>query len=84
VLLEILVDGQVIDTVLACDHRGDLAEAGIAQGNCSFAFTLPATIPTTCYASLAIRRAADSAEIPMTPDCAARLGMHTPPARQIA
>jgi hypothetical protein len=84
VLLEILVDGQVIDTVLACDHRGDLAEAGIGQGNCSFAFTLPATIPPTSYPSLAIRRAADSAEIPMTPDCAASLGIHTPPARQIA
>jgi hypothetical protein len=84
VLLEVLVDGQVIDTVLACEHRGDLAEAGIAQGNCSFAITLPATIPPTAYPSLAVRRAADGAEIPMTPECAARLGIHTPPARQIA
>jgi hypothetical protein len=83
VLLEILVDDQVIDSVLACDHRGDLAEAGIAQGNCSFTFTLPATIPPTSYPSLAIRRAADGAGIPMTPDCEASLGIQTPPARRM-
>jgi hypothetical protein len=82
-LLEILVDGQLVDTVLACDHRGDLAEAGIAQGNCSFTVALPATIAPTSYASLAVRRAEDGAEIPMTPECATRLGWRTPPARRM-
>lgn len=35
---EILLEGQVIRTVLACDFREDLAKAGLGQGRCSLTF----------------------------------------------
>ncbi len=72
VLLELFIGGQVIRRFLACEYRGDLEEAGIARGRCSFSFTLPVAVEAT---KLHIRRAADGAELPMTPECAARLGV---------
>jgi len=59
VRLEILADGQVIGTVLACECREDLRHAG--KGNCAFRFTPPARLRAE---ALTIRRAVDGAELP--------------------
>ena len=38
-LLEIRLDDRVLANILACDYRGDLAEAGLCRGRCAFRFT---------------------------------------------
>ena len=73
VLLEVLLEDQVIGTVLACDFRKDLLDAGIGQGRCSFVFSSPMKIRPELAGTLHIRRAADGAEIQMSADCKARI-----------
>jgi hypothetical protein len=67
VLLEIAVGGRVIGTVLACDYRGDLLAAGYGQGNCGFLFVSPVGLPINLD-GVQIRRAVDSAALPMPND----------------
>lgn len=38
VALEIRLDDRLLAEVLACDYRGDLAEAGLGRGRCAFRF----------------------------------------------
>jgi hypothetical protein len=56
VLLEIWVEDRLLGTVLACDHRGDLLDAGKSNGNCAFIYHLPMRLPE---GELRIVRAAD-------------------------
>jgi hypothetical protein len=63
VLLEILLEGKVIGTVLACDYRKDLLQAGYGQGRCSFTFISPIKLRTALLATLQVRRAVDGAAV---------------------
>jgi hypothetical protein len=63
VLLEILLEGRVIGSVLACDFRGDLLKAGLGQGRCSFTFVSPVKLRASLLSTLQIRRAIDGAPI---------------------
>jgi hypothetical protein len=62
-LLEIVLDGKIIGTALACDFREDLKAAGKGNGRCAFAFKPRTRIPAALFGQLYIRRAADGAEI---------------------
>jgi len=64
VLLEILLEGQVIGTALACDFREDLFKAGFGQGRCSFTFISPIKLRPSLLAALQVRRAADGTPLP--------------------
>ena len=64
VLLEILVDGQVIGTALACEYREDLAQAGKGRGRCAFRLTPPKRLRAAAFETLELRRAADGAQLP--------------------
>jgi Hint domain len=66
VLLEILLEGQVIGTVLACDFREDLLKAGFGQGRCSFTFISPIKLRPVLLATLQVRRATDGALVPVS------------------
>jgi hypothetical protein len=84
VLLELLLDGRVIGTVLACDFREDLLQAGIGRGRCSFSFSSPVRITPHAASTVQIRRAVDGAGLRMTTDCQAGIDALTltpPPAR---
>jgi hypothetical protein len=63
VLLEIVVAGRRLGTVLACDPRADLAAAGMGQGQCAFAFTSPLGLPADAVAQVQIRRVQDGAAV---------------------
>ena len=84
VLLEVLIGEQVVHTILACDYRRDLAEAGIGQGRCSFLCKLAADIPPDSLGDVWIRRAADGAALPYSQELQGRLDLHhsTPQAGQ--
>ncbi|WP_297492473.1 Hint domain-containing protein [Acidocella sp.] len=61
VLLEMIAGNLLIGTVLACDYRHDLRQAGLGRGHCSFSFT---AAPSLLRAGpLTIRRVQDQAEI---------------------
>jgi Hint domain len=66
VLLEVLLEGQVIGTVLACDFRDDLLKAGFGQGRCSFTFVSPVKLRPALLATLQLRRAVDGAPVPVS------------------
>jgi hypothetical protein len=53
----------VIGTVLACDYRKDLLQAGYGQGRCSFTFISPIKLRTALLATLQVRRAVDGAAV---------------------
>ncbi len=63
VLLEILLEGRVIGTVLACDFREDLLAAGFGQGRCSFTFISPIKLRAPMLSTLQVRRAVDGAPV---------------------
>jgi hypothetical protein len=67
VLLEVCVGGQVLGSVLACDPRDDLAEAGKGSGRCAFTFKSPSRLKPEMLATLSLCRAADAAELPVNP-----------------
>jgi len=70
-LLEVLVGTEVIGTILACDPREDLRQAGKGTGRCAFCFIPPKPLPPPAWPSLRLRRAVNGAEIPMTELCRA-------------
>ena len=81
-MLEILLDERVVGTVLACDYRADLAEAGIGKGNRAFFYAWRRRLPLESWPALRIRRAADGAELTMTPACRAIIeAARVPPAQ---
>jgi len=63
VLLEILLEGQVIGTALACDYREDLLKAGYGQGRCSFTFISPIKLRPALLSTLQVRRSVDGAPV---------------------
>jgi hypothetical protein len=63
VLLEILLEGKIIGTVLACDFREDLLQAGFGLGRCSFAFISPVKLRPALLSTLQVRRAVDGAPV---------------------
>ncbi len=69
VLLDVVVHGRVIGTVLACNHRPDLPAAGFGQGNCGFSFVSSIGLPMDPEHSVSVRRAADAAPLLMTKTC---------------
>ena len=73
VLLEVLLHDEPIGTVLACDHRGDLEQAGIGRGRCAFAFSSPVRLPADAMHEIRVRRQSDGAEIAMSEICHAQI-----------
>lgn len=65
VLLEVLLGGKVLGSVLACDYRPDLAAAGLGRGHCGFVFISPRRLTAEVRAELQVRRASDGALLPM-------------------
>jgi hypothetical protein len=53
----------VIGTVLACDFRNDLLQAGIGQGRCSFVFNSPVRLRRDLWPTLWVRRSGDGAPL---------------------
>jgi hypothetical protein len=69
VMLEIVVQGQVIGTILACDYRADLKQVGIGQGFAAFSFTAPSGLPLCALATIIVRRMGDGSALMVTGDC---------------
>jgi hypothetical protein len=65
VLLEVFADGVLLGTVLACDYRADLQEAGLGSGRHMFSFRAPAG----GLRDVVVRRAGDGAVVPVSDDC---------------
>jgi hypothetical protein len=61
---EVLVDGEVVATVVANRYRSDLDQAGIHGGRCAFTVTLPASAERLEQVSL--RRKGDGAMVGRT------------------
>jgi hypothetical protein len=73
VRLEILAGTRLLGTVLACDFRADLAEAGKGRGRCAFTFTPPAPLPEDV--AITVRRAKDGTALPWSrPEKTKRVG----------
>jgi hypothetical protein len=77
VLLEILVRGRVIGTILACDHRPDLQAAGHGSGRSAFTFTSPIGLPSSPR-DVQVRRAADGAWLPRSTTALCEAGENKP------
>jgi hypothetical protein len=60
--LEVLVDGEIVATVLANRYRVDLDRAGLAGGSCAFTVAMPAA--AVALAQIEVRRAADGSAVP--------------------
>jgi hypothetical protein len=73
--LQASVDGadRLLGTVLACDHRGDLLDAGKNNGNCAFIYHLPLRLPE---GELRIVRVADGTPLQVSDHCQAKEGGH--------
>jgi hypothetical protein len=65
VLLEIILEGRLIGTVLACDAREDLRQAGI--GPRSFVFNAPVRLRPDLWPTLQVRRASDGTALDIAP-----------------
>jgi hypothetical protein len=75
VLLEVLIDGKIVGTTLACDYRADLDKAKIGAGRCAFFLTSPVRLSPEMLETLQIRRASDHAALWMSDACAEALAM---------
>jgi Hint domain len=87
VLLEILLEGRVIGTVLACDYREDLLKAGFGPGRCSFTFISPIKLRAALLATLQVRRAVDGASVQVSKsilDAASASAIIKPPIAMVA
>ena len=73
VIVEAVLDGEPIGSVLAIDWRGDLEAAGLREGFCAFAIKLSGTLDTKRMARVSIRRAGDGALLPMSEDCVGQI-----------
>jgi hypothetical protein len=61
--LEVLVDGEIVATVLANRYRVDLDRAGLAGGRCAFSVAMPASAES--MAQIEVRRASDGGQVAM-------------------
>jgi hypothetical protein len=67
VLLEVVVDGAVVGTVLADRYRADMAALKFAGGNCAFRWNFPAPLDPDRRHIVSVRRAADGADLRASP-----------------
>jgi hypothetical protein len=67
VLLEVVVDGETVGTVLADRFRADIAELGWAGGHCAFAWKFRRPLDPARRHIISVRRAADAAELRGSP-----------------
>ncbi len=63
----------LLGTVLACERRGDLENAGIGNGRAGFHFTLPLALRDVAQAGLRILRAGGTTPLPLADNCRTRL-----------
>jgi predicted outer membrane lipoprotein len=63
---DIWLGDQFLGTVLACDFRSDLKQAGIGRGYCSFRFVTPVSIPAASLRLLTVTRITDGSALQMT------------------
>ncbi len=68
VLLEILLDGKQLGTVLACDYRDDLQRAGIGNGHAAFSFHAPKRFSAAQRRKISVRRLDDCAKLEFIQD----------------
>ncbi len=61
--LEVLVDGEIVATLLANRYRVDLDRADLAGGSCAFTVAMPAA--AALIGQIEVRRAADGSRIPL-------------------
>jgi len=61
--LEVLVDGEIVATVLANRYRADLDRAGLSGGRCGFSVAMPASAET--LAQIEVRRSSDGGQVAM-------------------
>lgn len=66
-LLEIVVDGEAVGTVLADRFRADMARLGWADGHCAFAWQFPRPLDPARRHIVSVLRAADGAELRGSP-----------------
>jgi len=71
VLLEIRLGDALLATLLACDFRADLAQAGMGRGRCAFFFKPFHPLEAASLRGLRIRCAATGEELAMTGNCQA-------------
>ncbi len=69
VMVAIFAGSTRIGEALAYEYREDVAAAGLGSGRCMFSFPLPEDLPPEMRAQLYAVRAADGAELPLTPHC---------------
>jgi hypothetical protein len=67
VLLEVVVNGETVGTVLADRFRADMKRLGRAGGHCGFAWEYPHPLDSKQRHIISVRRAADSAELRGSP-----------------
>ena len=70
VLLEILLDGRVLSSILACGYRPDLAAAGLGRGRCGFTFE-GSTIDPESLLNICVRRFDTDNQLPFGQHCLA-------------
>ncbi len=63
VLVEILLQGKVIGTALACQFREDLLKGKVGTGRAGFVFTSTVKLEPALLATLEVRRAVDGAAV---------------------
>jgi hypothetical protein len=68
VCLDIMVDGECIDQVLANRYRGDLSRAGLGSGNHSFSYVARSDRPIG-PGFVEIRRSLDGTSLPASAQC---------------
>jgi hypothetical protein len=61
--LEVLVDGEIVATVLANRYRADLDHAGLGDGRCGFSVAMPAS--AEAIMQVEVRRASDGGQVAM-------------------
>jgi len=59
--LEVLIDGEIVATVLANRYRPDLDRAGLADGRCAFSVAMPASAES--LSQVTVRRASDGGQV---------------------
>jgi len=72
VLLDVFMGEQRLGSVLACDFRGDLAQAGIGRGHAMFSFQAPGALSPAARQKISIRRHGDGAVLANTEELLSR------------
>src|SRR4051794_21282046 len=67
VYVDIYFDGILFARILACFYRADLAEAGLAEGNCAFELAFPSRLSDGSERSISVRFAETEVALPNSP-----------------